>query len=199
MPTPTPGERITEPPGGLSAVAPEPPAVSDDPLSDLNLTDELPMPPPPDLGAEFRRSRAGNRRLLQRVLVGLVAVILLLAAHDSWKMFDHIGSLNAILGSAQQATPALKRDLDQELLRLGLQSSVARRWSLIEGETDRFQIGVEVRHRIVGLPTTYTAEKSGPFTVKRNLPTLEIFTDGGWQLDEVAQQALQEYKASRRK
>lgn len=198
MPTPTPLERNTQPPGeGLSAVAPEPVVVDDDPLADL--LPELPMPPPPDLEKQFGRSRDERRRTIRALAIGIAVAVLLVAANDSWKMFSHIGSLNAALGTGSQATPALKRKLDAEVSRLGLGSSLERGWATIDGTNDQFHIGVEVRHRILGVPMTYEASKSGSFRVGSKLPTLEYFTDGGWRLDDSAQQALREYQASRRR
>ncbi len=195
--TPTPLDRNTQPPGtGLSAGAAEIGPPSEDPLADL--LPDLPLPPPPDLEKQFGRSRDDTRKTIRTVLIAVFVVVLLVAAHDSWRMLGHIGSLNAVLETGQ-ATPALKRKLDAEVSRLGLTSSLERGWATIEGANDRFHIGVEVQHRIVGVPMTYEASKSGPFRVKSKLPTLEYFTDGGWQLDDPAKQALREYQASRRR
>ena len=200
----SPGSSFEDELGGLSAVAagpppaapPEPDAAPEDPLEAI--LPDLPLPPPPDLGGSVASRRTDTVRVVRNVGLVLVVVLGLVAARDGWLMMGHMGSLNAVLGTGQEATPALVKELDGEIARLGLRGDVSHRWARIEGAGDRFTIGVELTHGILGVPVTFTAERDGAFKVASKLATLEYFTDGGWDLDDDARAQLERYRESRR-
>lgn len=192
-------------PADLGAVrdpVPEPVATAPPPRSPVEVPLSQPGPPipvppaPPAVPENFRRDRPAGKKIVGGLAaVGLV-VVLLAAGLDAYRMFDHLGSLNAVL-EGTQATPVMPRALDAAVIRLHLEGDVQRRWARIRGENDTFQIGVEVRHRIVGVPVVYSAEREGRFRLASQLPTLSYFVDGGWQLDEAAHNQLVDYTSGR--
>jgi len=156
-----------------------------------------PIPPAPSVPETFKRPGVDSKKLARNLALLGVAVVLVLAGRDAYRMFGNLGSLNSVLDVAQ-AKPALPRELEGAVVRLELERDIQRRWARIRGENDTYAIGVEVEHRIVGVPVRYTAERDGRFRLDSQLPTLSYFVDGGWQLDEAAERKLSEYEARRR-
>ncbi len=157
---------------------------------------DLELPPPPELppARSFDTRSPGLRQGTRRLLILGLGIILVVGALDAWRLFGHLGSLTEPVARGNSATPGMKSELDSEITRLGLDPKVQLRYARILGEKDEFQIGVEIRERIVGVPVRYTVKRHDPFDTRQQLPTLDYFVANSWELDANAAAQLAEYK-----
>jgi hypothetical protein len=171
-------------------------------LIDGRAPDDLPLPPPPDLpdnlgsGVDPATVRRGVK------IAALLAAVLVasLAARDVSAMIADIGSLraamNANIRSDGMPTPDLPRMLDRAVQELDLGDQMVARWATISAESDRFDVGVEIQHSVVGLPQRTRVSRDGEFLVTTQLKTLEFYL-AEWDLDDEGRRILTQDKERR--
>ena len=171
--------------------------LEDDALPPLNLP-ELETPP------EAPRPKGPGLPIFKilGVLLLLALVVGGLGALQGSGVIADRSALQEVLEDSVTAAgpvPAARSKLDQVIGRRQLGAHATQIYSVIEGESNRFRIGVDVSDTILGMDASYEVSRIGRFNVKSKLPTLESFTSKGWELDDKAQSMLDEYKASRGK
>lgn len=158
---------------------------------------EIDLPPPPAEAFVPHRMPIDVRRVVLRAVALLVLGLLARAAWDAWRVFDSLGTLNAVIGEANTATPAMVGELRGQVEILGLEGAVQESWATISGESETWSIGVRASQRVVGIPLTYTARRDGAFRLDQKLATLDYFVDNGWVLDGAAETRLAAYRDQR--
>lgn len=171
-------------------------------LADGRAPDDVPLPPPPDLGDDLGKGmdpvlvRRGVKVAAAVAAIGVIA----LAVLDVSSMIADVGALKATLNSNIRSdglpTPDLPRMLDHAVDELELGDNLVSAWSRISAEDDRFEVGVEVEHSVVGLPQRTRVSREGAFVVADQLKTLEFYL-AEWDLDDQGQRLLDQDKQRR--
>lgn len=136
-----------------------------------------------------------------KIAAALAAVLVVsVAVLDVSSMIADVGALKAALNSNIRSdglpTPDLPRMLDHAADELELGDNLVSKWSSISAENDRFDVGVEVEHSVVGLPQRTRVSREGAFVVADQLKTLEFYL-AEWTLDEQGKRLLDQDKARR--
>jgi hypothetical protein len=169
-------------------------------LIDGRAPDDLPLPPPPDLPADRGVDPALVRRGVKIAAFLATLLVLGLAALDMSSMLADVGALRATLNANIRSdglpTPDLPRMLDRAVDELDLGDQLVSQWATISAADDRFRVGVEVEHSVVGLPQRTRIEEEGAFVVSEQLRTLEFYL-AEWQLDAAGTALLEQEKQRR--
>ncbi len=164
--------------------------------------DDMPLPPPvnipeaPPNPKDKERVRLGVRIALAVVAIGLA----LLAVRDVSGMVADLAGLRAAVNENIRSdglpTPDLPQVLDHRISELDLKKRIVGRWATISAKSDQFTVGVEVEHKIVGVPRRTKISRQGPFAVSEQLKTLEFYLED-WDLDAEGKVLLEDSRSRR--
>ncbi len=164
--------------------------------------DDMPLPPPvnipeaPPNPKDKERVRLGIRIALAVVAIGLA----LLAVRDVSGMVADLAGLRAAVNENIRSdglpTPDLPQVLDHRIRELDLKKRIVGRWATISAKADQFSVGVEVEHKIVGVPRRTKVSREGRFAVSEQLKTLEFYLED-WELDDEGKVLLEDSRSRR--
>ena len=164
--------------------------------------DGVPLPPPvripdaPHVGTDPQKVRLGIR-----VTLAVVAMLLaMLAVRDISGMVGDLAGLRAAVNENIRSdglpTPDLPQVLDHRINELDLKKRIVGRWATISAKADQFSVGVEVEHKIVGVPRRTRVSRDGRFAVVDQLKTLEFYL-ADWELDAEGHALLEDDRRRR--
>ena len=163
---------------------------------------DVPLPPPPDLPADLGDGvdPATVRRGVKIAALVAAVIVVCVAVLDVSAMIADAGALRAAMNANVRSdglpTPDLPRMLDHAVQEMELGDQLVDRWATISAADDRFDVGVEVEHSVVGLPQRTRVSRDGIFVVADQLKTLEFYLPE-WQLDAEGKLLLQQEKLRR--
>lgn len=149
--------------------------------------------PPPEVPPE------PPRRAWQRwAVAGVVVLVVALAGVDTLRVLGVRSrlqrTLDANIPPGGIPTPDLPRELQRALAEDGLDGAVISRWSRIRGIGNLYDVGVELKQRVVLVPIRYAVSRQGNYPVAANVKTMSVYEAAGWELDPEAQTALARYQ-----
>ena len=160
------------------------------------------LPPPMELpqGGGPSVDPATVRRGVKIAALVAAVLVVCLAVLDVSAMIADVGALRAAMNANMHSdglpTPDLPRMLDHAVQEMDLGDQLVSRWATLSAADDRFDVGVEVQHSVVGLPQRTRVSRDGDFVVSEHLKTLEFYLPE-WELDPEGKLLLEQEKRRR--
>ena len=140
-------------------------------------------------------------QIVLRLGLVLAAGVLLLAVVDGLKIARAraalVQSVDHGIGP-NGPTPDLPVVLRERVAELGVEGAVEHFATQLEGSTDTYRIGLQMRSSVAAFPFRWQVVREGSFKIDRRIKTLQVFVAAGWELDESALNQLVAYNEGRR-